>query len=410
MKLKPTIAISLCLNLALTGATVCLLKQPASPRPRESAASSAETMTAPVVPSLPAVSNPPASVPSVTNRFRWSAVEADDLEQFAMNLRAIGCPEKTVRDVVVARTRRRLDHLSRSAEPKLSFWTAGLRRAHAQSDAERAVAAGRATLLASVERALGRDVFIEDGKLMEDFVEQALVRFLSGPMAEEKFLRLAGLLGRQQAQRDAIHKRTRGVLLEDDELALKALRRQFNQELATVLLPAELEEFTARPRMVKLGEKAHFEATDLSSAEIRAIALIRARFDDPVTGEWFEGDSLTDEQEAQAAPAIREFLGESRYAQVERAGNADFRRLFDLGQEQELPRIAAVQAFEMRQLTAQEVVRLRADKSLSDAERQQQLALVQSQAQEGVLKALGAAACAQYLNQGGAWLTNVSGL
>ena len=115
VKLGPTITISLCLNLALAGAAVHLLKQPASLTPLDSAATISETMTAPTAASRPTASNPPAPTTFVTNRFGWNAVEAEDLEQLATNLRAIGCPEKTVRDVVVARTRRRLDGLSRSA-------------------------------------------------------------------------------------------------------------------------------------------------------------------------------------------------------------------------------------------------------------------------------------------------------
>lgn len=410
MKLRPAMTISVCLNLALSGAAVHLLKQPVSPKPRVSAATISETTTATAMASLPAAGSPPASVTCVTNRFGWSAVETEDLEQLARNLRAIGCPEKTVRDVIVARTRRGLDRLSRNAQPKLSFWTAGLRRAHAQREAEREVAAARAKIFASVESALGRNVFTEDGKLMEDFVEQAILRFLSGPLAEEKFSRLAGLLVGQKAQKDEVRARTHGVLLEGDEVVLKNLGRQFHRELAAVLLPAELEEFTARPAMMKLAEQVRFEATDLSLAEIRGVALIRARFDDPARGDWFEGDSLTDQQEAQAAKAILEFLGASRYAEVERAANGAFKTLFDLGRDHDLPRVAVLQAFEVYQLTAQEVARLREDNSLSDAERQHHLAQMQTQAQAGILKVLGADACAQYLNCGGAWLTNLGGL
>ena len=410
MKLRPTITISLCLNLALAGAAVHLLKQPVSPKSRVSAATISETIMPPAVASRPAARNPPAPTTFVTNRFGWNAVEAEDLEQLATNLCALGCPEKTVRDVVGARTRRGLDRLSRSAEPKLPFWTAGLRRAHARRAAEGTAATARAKLLASVERALGRDVFIEDGKLTEDFVEQAIVRFLSGPLAEEKFSRLAGLLTRQKAQMEEVHARTHGVLLEEDEAAMKTMGRQFHEELAALLLPTELEEFTARPRMVKLGEDVRYEATDLSPADIRAIALIRVRFEDRAASEWFEGGALTDQQEAKAAIAIREFLGESRYAQVERAADGAFKTLFDLSRDNKLPPVAAVQAFEVCQVTAQEVARLREDNSLSEVERQQQLASVQTQAQTSVLKVLGAEACAQYLNRGGAWLTNVSGL
>ncbi len=409
MKLSPTITISLCLNLALAGAAVHLLKQPVSRTPRESASTISEPITAPAVPCLTA-SNPPAPTTFVTNRFGWNVVEAEDLEQLATNLRAIGCPEKTVRDVVVARTRRGLDRLSRSAEPKLPFWTAGLRRAQAQRTAEGTAAVARAKILASVQRALGRDVFIEDGRLTEDFVEQAIVRFLSGPLAEEKFSQLAGLLARHKTQMDAVRAHTQGVLVEEDETALKTLGRQFRQELAAMLLPTELEELSARPAMMKLADDVRFDATDLSPADIREVAIIRAQFGDPMMGEWFEGGRLSDQQEAQAAMAIREFLGESRYAQFERAANGAFKTLFDLGRDNNLPPVAALQAFEVCQLTAREVARLREDNSLSAAERQQQLASVQTQAQTSVLKVLGAEACAQYLNRGGAWLTNANGL
>jgi len=410
VKLRPTITISLCLNLALAGAAVHLLKQSALLSPRNSGAMISEIITAPTAASRPAASNPPTPTTFLTNSFEWNAVEAEDLKQLATNLRAIGCPEKTVRDVVVARTRRGLDRLSRSAEPKLPFWTAGVRRAHAQRAAEGTAAAARAKILASVDRALGRDVFIEDEEMMEDFVEQAIVRFLSGPMTEEKFSRLVRLLVRQKAQQEEVRARTHGVLLEEDQAALKNLGHQLHQELAALLLPAELEEFTARPAMIKLADDVRFDATDLSPAEIRSVAIIRAQFGDPMMGEWFEGASLTDQQEAQAALAIREFLGASRYAQVERAADGVFKTLFELGRDNNLPPVAAVQAFEVCQVTAQEVARLREDNSLSAAERQQQLASVQSQAQTGVLKVLGAEACAQYLNRGGAWLTNVSGL
>jgi hypothetical protein len=410
VKLRPTITISFCLNLALAGTAVHLLKQPASLTLRDSAATISEMTPTPTAASLPVASNSPAAVTYVTNRFAWSTVEAEDFEQLATNLRTIGCPEKTVRDVVVARARRRLEQLSKEGEPKLAFWAAGLRRARAQREAERQLATARAKVFASVERAVGRGVFTEDGRIMEDFVEQAIARFLSGPISEEKILQLAGLIVRQKALVDEVRAKTHGVWLEEDEAALQNLGRQFHQELAALLRPSELEEFTARPAIMKLADRVQFEATDLTPAEIRAVALIRARFHGPAEAEWFEGDSLTDEQEAQATQAVREFLGEARFVQLERAGDRAFQELFEVGREYNLPQGSAVKAFELRRLTAQEVARLAENKSISEVERQQQLAQVLTQAQEGVLTILGAGACAQYLNRGGAWLTNLSGL
>ena len=410
MKLRPLITISSCLNLALASAAVYLLNNPVSPKSQKSSVTISGMMTAAAADSRSAASNPPTSITYVTNRFAWSKVETEDFEQLAISLRAVGCPEKTVRDVVVARARRRLKQLSTEGKSKIAFWTAGLRRARAQREAEGQLVTARAKVFASTEQAVGAEVFTEDGRIMEDFVEQAIVRFLSGPMSEEKFSQLAGRIVRQKAREDDVRAKTHGVWLEEDEAALNNLSRQFHQELATLLLPSELEEFTARPAIMKLADRVRFEATDLSPAEIRTVALIRARFHDPTGGEWFEGDSLTNEQEMQAAQAVREFLGESRYVQVERAGDDAFKTLFDLGRDNNLPPVAAMQVFEVRQLTEQEVARLRADKFLAEDERQQRLALAQTHAQEAVLTVLGADACAHYLNHGGAWLTNVSGL
>ena len=380
-----TFTISLCLNLLLAGVAVCHLTKTVRLRPPEPAGAISETTTGLAVSSRAAASHSPAPATCVTNGFEWTKLEAEDFEPLARNLRAIGCPEKTVRDVVVARARHSLEQVSRSAGPKPSFWTAGARREHAQRETEIAVAAARAKLLASADRALSPDVFSEDGHLVQDFVAQAIVRFLSGPMFEEKFSRLAVRLGRQEARSDEVRARTQGMSFDEDEAALKNLAHQFQRELAEVLSPAEREEFTARQEMIKLADEVRFEATDLNLGEIREVALIRARFDDPGIHEWFNGDSLTDQPEAQVKKALREFLGEARSTQLEHAGDGDFKTLFDLGRDLGrdlgLPRVAAVKAFELRPLAAQDAGRLREDIYLPDAERQHQLAEMQTQTQ-----------------------------
>src|SRR5947207_2181457 len=39
---------------------------------------------------------------STTNSFRWASVESPDYREYIANLRAIGCPEETIRDIVIA--------------------------------------------------------------------------------------------------------------------------------------------------------------------------------------------------------------------------------------------------------------------------------------------------------------------
>lgn len=412
MKHGRTFAVSLCLNLALACVAVWLLKKIASPMPGAFAAAVSGMTVVPVASSSSAASNPPALVTYVTNQFAWSRIEAGDFEQLALNLRAIGCPEKTVRDVVVARARRLLEQVSKEAEPTLSFWTAGLRRARAQHEAERQARLAQEKIITRLERVVGPDVFLEDPKVMDEFESQAIMRFMIGPLSDETFFKVAARLAWFGERRDDLNSRTQGVWLDGDEAELARLRARYHRELATLLSPPQLEEMTARIAIMPQMDRVKFEATDLSPAEVRQLGMIRARFSDPLSGQdlFFGENSLTDEQERELAAAERQFLGEARLAQLGRAADRDFKTLFDLGREHNLPRDAAVKVFDLRQLTAQEAEQRRKDPSLSNADRQQRLVQVQADVQQAVLQVLGAEASGQYLRHGGAWLTNVNGL
>ena len=412
MKHGRTFTISLCLNLALAGVAVWLLWKTVSPTPPASAATVPEAMTAPAAASRFTASEPPSSITYSTNHFSWSNVEAEDFEQLATNLRAIGCPEKTIRDVVVARARRLLDMVSKEAEPKLSFWTAGLRRARAQHEAEHRSRLAQERIVAQLERVVGQDVFLEDPKVLDEFEAQAIMRFVVGSLPDETFFKVAAKLAWFGERRDELKSRTQGVWLDTDEAELAQLRTRYHHEFAVLLNPRQFEEMTARIAIMPQMDRVKFEATDLNPAEVRQLGMIRARFSEPLSGQdfFFGENSMTDEHEQELKAAERQFLGEARFAQLGRAADSDFKTLFDLGRDNNLPRDAAVKVFDLRQLIAQEVEQLRKDKSLADADRQQQLAQLQADAQQAVLQVLGASTSGQYLGRGGAWLTNVNGL
>jgi hypothetical protein len=412
MKHALTFTISLGANLALASMAVCLLKQSFAPRPRASAATLSKPTTAAAADPLSTASYSPDSPTFITNHFTWSQVESEDFEQLALNLRALGCPEKTVRDVVVARAHRSLEQASKERAPHLPFWSAGLRRSRAKRQAEQQAESARQAIVTRLERVIGQDVFLEDAELMDKFEEQALTRFIIGPVPEEAFSNVTATLARFGKLRDQINSRIQGVWLDTDEAELAQLRTEYRRELAAALTSAQLEEMTARMAMLGLMDRVKFEATDLNPAEARQLSLIRARFSDPLNCKdlLFSDKSMTGEQEQELKLAEREFLGEARFAQFERAVDGDFKTLFELGREQNLPLDAAVRVFDLRKLTRQEAERLRQDKSLSDPEREQALAQIQADAQRAVLQVLGADASGKYLGRGGAWITNVSGL
>lgn len=59
------------------------------------------------IPSSPSVTQPQSASPSAQTAvgFHWSQVESADYRTYIANLRAIGCPESTIRDIIVADVR-----------------------------------------------------------------------------------------------------------------------------------------------------------------------------------------------------------------------------------------------------------------------------------------------------------------
>src|SRR5690349_13940800 len=95
--------ISICLNVAFAVWVWALL------HPRHGAPGSDPASTRTSGLAVPAVSLPgrgglrfaSAEVPPQAH-FDWRQMESEDYQQYLANLRAIGCPEKTVRDIILA--------------------------------------------------------------------------------------------------------------------------------------------------------------------------------------------------------------------------------------------------------------------------------------------------------------------
>jgi len=409
MKLYTSFLASMCLNLALVCVLISLWVKHGAPKFwNPTTISQAATTQVPAA--APATNSALfAAVEYVTNRFDWSKIESDDWEKLAANLRAVGCPEQTVRDLIFARARRAKNQIER-CRSRVPFWAAGLRREQDSKERERFHQMASERIVADLVRAVGSDSDPSDNPQMRDLEEQALMRFILGPMPEASVQQLAMTMKQFEERCDAVRERCQGVELDDDIAELDRLHRQFKKEVGELLTREQFEEFSARCAMMKLSDDIKWEATDLTPSEVCQIALIRARYEGP-TSDLFHGSrSTTGEEDRQIREETFTFLGARRAAEFERAANSDFQRLFDLSKDQNLPREAAIHAYDIRQLAESEAEQLRKDASLSDVQHQERFEQMQAETQEAMLKTLGAAACQQYLHRGGEWVTNFSKL
>ena len=62
---------------------------------------------------------------TATNDFRWAQLESEDYRDYINRLRAIGCPEQTIRDIVIADVDKMLAPKMQAASPhprEIKFW------------------------------------------------------------------------------------------------------------------------------------------------------------------------------------------------------------------------------------------------------------------------------------------------
>ena len=97
--MRTTLRISICLNCALLGCLAFLLLSGRPARPRAEAPAEAENPPPVAEAVVPA---PGVSPTAEAKPFHWSQIESADYRTYVANLRAIGCPEQTIRDLVKA--------------------------------------------------------------------------------------------------------------------------------------------------------------------------------------------------------------------------------------------------------------------------------------------------------------------
>lgn len=387
--LRSLLCLSLLINVAL-GAGLAHWLWPARARGGVDAVGHAETnVTRP-----PVSAEPTPAVLLVTNRFHWRELESPDYDVFVANLRAVGCPEKTLRDLVLADLRTAFNAAICTSSPAPPFWTGGRERAQAERARQARTAKLNADYAALAQRLLGVD-FQPDADRQPDLTEQALLRFVSGPLPEETFQRFRNVMSQFDGLKKRLNEAEGGVVLPADAAARQALRVDLQRALAATLSPAQLEEFQARVIAIPDSSFAlETDALEMTPVEFRALNVLRARHFDPLR-EAVEAEEPSEAEQSAAEAAFRSearaWLGESRFADFVRSQDEDYRSLYT-ALAGEVGRAAVGQAYEISRLARAESDRLDADDALDPAERRQMQVQIRQLTETELRRVLGAKA------------------
>ncbi len=412
MNAKVLLVLSVVVNLALGAA----LLRPKTAEPPLPAILPAASKAAPAEPAAP-VAKPRTVTQVVTNtvaqKFDWNAVESADYKKYIANLRGIGCPEETIRDIIKADVNKLFEARRRELagpKKKFEFWKPGALMG-AAVDPDRA----------AKERALNQE-------------KRALLIELLGSAPEDTPDLLAGAATQMEAMFDFLPTDKRNKVFElmqdmqakmqksmkggtPDAEDMRKMMKENEAALAGVLSPEELLDYNLRFSMTANMMRMQMAGFEPSEQEFLELFKKRKAYDDEFGLGGFGGglNLKGEEKEKQKAAEkalddqVKAQLGDDRYQDYKRSQDYAFQAMFRAADREGLGKDAAVKAFEMKKAAEEQAKQLRADKNLSADQRTAALRAIRDETERSVKGVFGEKGYATYeRNNGTFWLKSLA--
>jgi len=258
----------------------------------------------------------------------WSHVESPDYATYIANLRSIGCPEQTIRDIIIADVnalfakRRATEILT----PQQEWWRSEPSPQVVKLAAEKYVALDKERR-ALLNKLLGPDWEGGDLAGLPRPTRPGIV--LDGPvlgtLATDTKESVANISANAQDRMQAYIQQMHDAGKEPDPAELMRMRQDTRNQLAAVLNPAQLEEYllrysqTANDLRAQLGKIKYFNATP---DEFRALFRADDSFNQQILALGNGNDAITVAQrnslQQQRDNSLRLALGSARFQQYQK--------------------------------------------------------------------------------------------
>ena len=341
--------------------------------------------------------------------FNWQQVESADYRAYIANLRAIGCPEETIRDIVIADVTKLFAARKKAllhSEP-WKYWQPnqpdGAQLTRQRQEGLQKLEQERHLLLAAllgpqVEEELARS---EEGDALDR------LQFLS-PTQRAEILRLES---RFKEARQAVYNEAEEYGSAPDWKRLKALHDQRESELAQTLSPGDLFEYQLRNDEVSERLRRSLTGFEPTEAEFRELFRLRKEqekkfnlVDPSDTAALAEenADGLNTENQ------IKSYLGETRYLELRRSSDSRFRDFYRLTQQFDLSATTAATIYDRHLQMQNEITHMQRDPALTAEQKDKILRGYQEEIDALLHQTLGEEAYARYQAAGsaGAFLGN----
>ncbi|MBI2947703.1 MAG: hypothetical protein HYY23_08645 [Verrucomicrobia bacterium] len=365
--------ILLVLSLALNAVLLAMWARHSNPqRVDEPPAAEVRIVTNTVVRKAPASSRTVAQ-PTVLP-MDWRSIESADYRTYIQNLRKAGCPEETIRDIIIADVNKLYASRWRAAhpaDPNWKYWEAEGKSGKEERQRKQERAALEQEKRALIRELLGIDLEQETRSYALDSGFDKQERALSF-LSVEKQNQIRELQARFKAASAAISP-AEGTGKESKvemQRRMAGLEKQYQAELRQILTPSELEDYELRSSSLASKLRNELSAFEPSEQEFKQLFKLyqgleeqRASF----PGKWTEEQQ--DLAQRQVKEQARQLLGDARFDEFQRARSEEYLDAVRTAEKMELPKDAVDQMYQINVALREQVEAVRANPNLNERER-----------------------------------------
>ena len=405
MNARVLLILSLCANLALAGYLVYQGRGKTSattePSPEKKAGA------APAAPSAAKTDGKSVTVTVPSAALDWRIVESEDYKKYIANLRAIGCPEETIRDIITADVNKLFEQRKRQVTGttnRFEFWKTGTFFADMFNEEKlnkhRELAKEKRDLLKEL---LGVDIAEKPDLMGGMNPYETLLDFL--PAEKQN-----ALMEHEQSFAAKMMKRLKDA--QNNPEVMREIMKEKDAELAKVLTPQEKEEYDLRMSQTAMMMRMQMSEFQPNEQEFRDIFKLRKEFENEFGMLGMQSNKPEERAKRDSAQKdldqnIKNVLGDDRYREYKY--DQDFSRssLKDVVKEFNVPKDQAFKVFDIKSAAQEQAANIRKDQSLTPEQRQSALQAIQQETRNAVGQVLGSAAGEAYFNKG-SWLKDLS--
>jgi hypothetical protein len=367
------------------------------------------TVTQIAVRKVNSTNNPYAAL--LASGLNWTSIESTNYTAYITNLRYIGCPEETIRDIILtdvakAYSKRRSALIAQSRGEK--YWLPGPNEAGGDPQVQRQLAALDQDESRLVRDLLNVDFQTEMAKYWQDndILDQRSLSFL--PADKQDAVR--GVNAKYDALEQEIYSKAKGEVLEQDEQRVRAIESQKEADLAKILSPDELNEYQLRNSSTAASLRSQLSPMNVSEDEFRKIFAIQKTYENQIgAGDQSPAGARAQEAAQQALnEELRKTLGDKRYNEYVRSQDSDYQSLTRLTDRFDLPKDVAANVYNMKVVAEQQKARLDANPALTYEQRQNALNALARETEASMAQAMGANAYQAYSKSSSGWMQSLT--